>query len=416
MLDELMKTIHVDKDGIPRISSNSIETLDKIKDAIINYFVGDLVREAESWLMHVKEEVSRLARNLDLRGFTYPREFNSFISDPKAHLRKKLFNYVYDLIRKRIDIDEFIRKASTAIRTSLRTNMRTAYQIWCITCLMNILHEDLGYDLEFPEHRFLNFDRSGKQRLGIIPPNVVLVNYKKGYLSFFHEAPRPLGWEDTSDLQRIWGLYTALRPDLLVYGGKILNIVDLSLSPPIKRPDIIIEFKELPDWFLRTRDLKGYFKKPLTAEEWRSKWLEGLFDGLADIMGVKRTEVRQRVESGASLRVREYKLIQLYASTYKPKLTILVSKHCMPNDVKRDLEVHGVKVVDCVEFNRDALMSVAKVLDQVATYGDVNRVSITINAKTLRKVMDVCKNIGLTKIDLCLERLASTFANRDDAR
>lgn len=55
----------------------------------------------------------------------------------------------------------------------------------------------------------------------------------------------------------------------MIYSGKVLDAVDPGLSPPIKRPNIVVEFKELEDWYVRVRDLRGYFRRPLTAEEWR---------------------------------------------------------------------------------------------------------------------------------------------------
>lgn len=46
--------------------------------------------------------------------------------------------------------------------------------------------------------------------------------------------------KDSSDLRESWKLYTALRPDIMVYGGKILDIVNIDSNPPIKKPDVII--------------------------------------------------------------------------------------------------------------------------------------------------------------------------------
>lgn len=405
LIDKIRKHVRIDGGGIPRVNLNAVDMVEELKNKLIKHIAGELLDEAIKWIEVVKTEINELVEKLRLRGFTLPKEFSSFIMDPHAHLKKKLFNYTYDLIRGRIEVNEFLRKAAAAIRTSLRTNMRSAYQIWCIAASMNLLVDEYGYDLEFPEHRFLNFDRSGKQKLGIIPPNVVLINYFQGYISVFHEAPRPLGWEDTSDLQKVWSLYTALRPDLLVYGGKVLNIVDLSRSPPIMRPDILVEFKELPDWYQRTRDLRGYFRKPLTAEEWRSKWLEGLFEGLADIMGVKRSEIKQRVESSTTLRVREYKLVQLYASTYRPKKSILVSKSAIPADVKEELSRFGIIVLDDVGFNKRKLHALAEDFHRVAKFGQTDCVSISIPTKTLRKLSEVCRSMSVSSISECIEKI-----------
>jgi hypothetical protein len=69
-----------------------------------------------------------------------------------------------------------------------------------------------------------------------------------------------------------------MRPDILVYSGKIMNILNEENDPPIRRPDVIIEYKELENWHKRIRELKRC-DKPLSAEEWRWMWLQGLWRG-----------------------------------------------------------------------------------------------------------------------------------------
>jgi hypothetical protein len=89
-------------------------------------------------------------------------------------------------------------------------------------------------------------ERSGRQRLASIPPDAI-IETGYGALSFFLEAPRLIAWEDTGDLRRAWKLYKAMRLDILVYGGRIMNILDEGDDPPIRRPDVIIKCKELED-------------------------------------------------------------------------------------------------------------------------------------------------------------------------
>jgi hypothetical protein len=405
----LAKLVSTDT-GIPRFTPEAEKVLEEVKDCIVSSYSRE-VGEAVEWLNRLMEAVGRLSKQLGLAGFTFPREFRSFSEDPQAHLRKKLFNYVYDLARGRMSVEEFWRRATAAVRTSLRTNMRTAYQLWGLATIMGHL-ADMGYILVYPEHRFLSFDRSGKQRLGIIPPNAVLARLSRGYLSIFHEAPRPLGWEDTSDLKRIWSLYTALRPDAMVYGGMVMNMVDLSSSPPIKRPDVIIEFKELSDWYVRVRDLKGYFRKPLTAEEWRSKWLAGLFEGLADIMGVQRRVVEEKAAEGAPLRLREYQLVKLYAKTYRPRHMVLVSRTTLPGDVRRSLEEDGVTVVDGVYFSPEKLRPVAELLDRVAGVRGGEKLVITLPPDVARMLEEARALLGMQSIEDTLRAAVEALLER----
>jgi len=406
LLASIRSLVSVDKDSIPSFTRGGLGVLDEFKDCFIDVVVGGLLGEAEKWIHETQHGVEQLVKALSLTGFTYPREFRSFVENPRHHLRKKIFNYVYDLARGRLGFEEFVRKAGAALRTSIRTNMRTAYQIWGLTQIMRILAEE-GYYLAYPEHGFISFDRSGKQRLGIIPPNAVLGRIDEGFISIFHEAPRPLGWEDTGDLQRVWSLYTALRPDAMIYTGMVLNIVDLSRSPPIKRPTIILEFKELEDWYNRVRDLKGYFRKPLTAEEWRSMWLEGLFQGLADIMGVKRSEVRERVEEARSLRVREYQLVKLYKTVYNPEEMILITRSKTPSDVREELENHGIIVYDDVGFDSTRLRRVAEEIRRHASFNGAREVTLRLPLPLAKKLQRVMKKLGASSLEEMIEKLGS---------
>jgi len=383
------------------------ELSNKFKEVFIDYVIGDELPQAHQWLKIVKSSLNEVIRTLGLTGFTFPKEFRSFIEDPLKHLKKKLFNYVYDLYRGKIDLTEFIYRASAAIRTSLKTNLRTAYQVWGLMTILTHLGND-GFRVIYPEHKFLSIDRWGKQKLGIIPPNVVLHSPRYGYLSFFHEVPRPLTWEDSSDLQRVWSLYTALRPDLMVYGGAVMNIVDLSSSPPIKRPTMIIEFKELEDWYVRVRDLKGYFRKSFTAEEWRSRWITGLYDGLADILGIQRREVEEKVEKEKSLRVREYQLVQLYYNVYKPKVMILISRKEVPSEIKRVLKDNNIEVFDAIEFNKEKLKDVTELIKSYAE-GSKSSIHLELDIETYDNLVKLKELLNLGSEGEVIKYLVNEF-------
>lgn len=367
--------------------------LSEARGRLVECLVGDRVREAFEWIGYLMEVLDLMKKRFCVKGYTLPKEFNSFISSPIDHLKKKLFIYLDDYVRNRIEFDELLKKASSALSTSLKTNMRSCYQLWGFTTILYHLGEE-GYGIAYPEHRFLSFDRSGKQRLGVIPPNVVLLSLEKGFLSFFYEAPRPLSWEDTSDLQRVWSLYTALRPDLMVYSGRVLNIVDLGSTPPIKRPNVIIEFKELEDWYIRVRDLKGYLKKPLTAEEWMHRWWQRLREELEKIAFAKKDTGSGKPKE-PSLRVREYQLILLYKITYEPNEMILVSRAKVPPDVRRILEAEGVEVYDDIGFNLNKMKEIAESLDRYASYGSEERITIDIPRGVAKLVAHLSKLLGV---------------------
>ena len=386
-----------------------LKATDVLRERFVLRVVGEQeLRKAKKWISELEKCASALCDALGLRGILYTRELGSFISDPLAHLKKKIFVYTFDLLANKIGPDEFERRASAALRTSLRTNMRSIYQTWVFLEILRILSSEAsGARLLYPEHGVLAIERSGRQRLGHIPPNCVLALAGRGCLSLFLEVPRPIAWGDSHDLTRAWRLYVALRPDMMVYKGVVMDIVELANDPPVKRPDFIIECKELSDWYMRVRDLKGQFSKPLSAEEWRALWLKGLWDGLATAMGVRKRDVIRMLREERSMRLREPKLVELYRSVYRPERMALVSRAPIPGDVRDELESSGIIVYDGIGFKSERLEGLASEMASLAEGTGVNdflsEVAALLGLKTIDR--DALKKAVLRLVSENSERL-----------
>ncbi|MET1101821.1 MAG: hypothetical protein ABWW69_05020 [Pyrodictiaceae archaeon] len=370
--------------------------IEQLKETMVYYVLGvDDINEARRWINELFSIIEFVKNKLGAKGIVLSKELASFVEDPLRHLKKKLFIYTHDLVRGRLDLASYIRTSMAALRTSYRTNMRSIYQSWVFLALLSLV----GLRIIYPEHGFPSIDRSGKQRSGTIPPNIVVETRRGGLLSFFLEAPRPIGWEDEGDLARSWRLYTALRPDILVYGGFVDNIVDLRGNPPIRRPDVIVECKELEDWYLRYRDIRGPFAKPLTAEEWRAKWIEGLWTGLADALGVEREQLAAAIKERRTMRLREYKIVVLYKRLYNPRRMYLVSRMKIPGDVRSFLESEGITVVDGVGFSAEKLREVALELEEYA-HRDLDAELSLLPAevaKLILEIIEIFRRKGVSK-------------------
>ena len=310
--EDLRKQLKIGERHILKMSKIEQQVFLKQTDVFREKFLYSVVRpeaikEAEEWVENLGSKVEEVKEVLKLKGLTFTRELKSFLDDPREHLKKKIFVYTFDLFAGNITLDEFLSKASAAIRTSLRTNMRTIYQTWVFLSLVEHLAREGR--IVYPEHGYIYLERNARQKVRIIPPNCIVETKSGGRLSFFIEAPRPVAWEDSGDLRKIWKLYVCLRPDFLVYGGSVMNILELDKMPPVKRPNVIIECKELEDWYRRARDLRGWWSKAMSAEEWRALWLRGLIEGLAEVMGVKPRSAPKAKGERKALRVREYKLV-----------------------------------------------------------------------------------------------------------
>ena len=352
------------------------ELEDRVKELIIHEAVGSALGEAYRWVRVFKEELEAVKKCAEVREVLMTRELKSFIASPRDHLKKKIMFYLHDVLRDVISVDTFEEKAFAAVKTSLRTNMRTIYQDWILLSAVEQILSG-GGAIVYPESKVLSLERSGAQRIGWIPPNMVLRLPGKGYISVFIEAPRPIGWGDTKDLRRIWKLYTALRPDMMVYSGIVMNILDPSSDPPVKRPDLIIEVKELADWYERMREVRGPFAQPLTVERWRSMWIEGLWEGLAGILGVKRRKRGEEAEEEKKVkRLRDVEIVKLYKAFYKPRYMVVVTRRRTPSKVRRELEDDGIIVIDKVGFRKERLSGLVRILEEVAGRERELRVSI----------------------------------------
>ena len=393
-----------------------VDLREQFRRSFIKYVVGRELRKARYWVKALKKEVDEVVNALGLEGVMFSKELKDFINDPPSHLRKKLFNYMYDLLRGKICLKDFERVGSAALRTSLKTNLRNLYQCWVFLSTLRSL-SSFNAKIIYPEHGFLSLERSGKQRSGGIPPNCIVRLKGSKFLSFFLEAPRPIGWEDSTDLKRAWQLYVALRPDILVYGGKVFNIALLGKDPPIKRPDMIIECKELVDWYSRTREIRGPFAKPLTAEEWRSKWIEGLWDGLADVLGVKRTEASAGLKEKKALRLKDVQIVALYNSLYSPKCMVVVSRAKVPASIKSYLSDHGIEVLDEVGFRVERLSPLADLLLKIAK-GNESQTFMEISGECvqcLKVILEELESAGISlSMDVVLESSLRYVLNRLD--
>ncbi len=396
------------------------EALDRLRDLIVSLAVDEEeLEEAVRWTGILLGELSRASTLIGAQGWSFPRELRSFLADPRGHLRKKLFNYVFDLARGRIGVDELVRRGEAAVRTSLRTNLRSIYQDWVFAAVLTGLGER-GGRLVYPETGVVLLERSGRQRSGSIPPNAI-IRLPRGEVSFFLEAPRPLGWEDSGDLERTWKLYVALRPDMLVYSGRVLDIVAPDRDPPVLAPDLIVECKELPDWYERSRDLRGPLAKPLRALEWRARWLRGLEEGLADILGVDRGRLRDFTMGRArSVRVREHRLLLLYKETFQPREFVLVSRSRLPGEIRGDLEEHGILVLDGVEIgDRRGLQPLVDLVEGLAAPagpgGGMEEAVRAALARALREGLDPVLEAGRAALEYLASRgdpLASRLLGR----
>jgi len=393
-------------EGIDKTGTNIPEEVEKLKEEFVDYIIGSKIKEAYDWISNLYVVLEELKEKLSIKGWLFSREMKSFVENPKKHLVKKLFLYFHDLVRGRITAEEFFSKGRQAVNSSFGSNMRSIYQIWGFSSILLGLAEK-DFKLSYPEHGYLSFDRTGKQKSGTIPPNAVVSDIFGRSYSFFIEAPRPIAWEDGNDLQKVWKLYSTLRPDMLIYKGFYMDIVDLSGNIPIKRPNYIIEFKELDDWWKRWRYLKGY--KPLSGNEWRARWIKGLYEGLAEVLGATLKDNMPEFAQDKGKRIKEYKIIDLYKSIYNPDKGVVISRTKIDEQVVSELSSENILVIDDTGFSSEKL---SPIVDELlsGSIANINYKDLAFEFAMERReefvewIINKFKKLGINNIDISLTK------------
>jgi len=119
-----------------KLAEEAAEKLDEMKRLFVRKAAGSELAKAHEWCRMLREASESIKGMLGLSEIIFPRELRSFLEDPEAHLRKKLFIYAMDLVRRRVGVRSFEEKAQRAVQTSLQTNLRSIYQSWVFLAML----------------------------------------------------------------------------------------------------------------------------------------------------------------------------------------------------------------------------------------------------------------------------------------
>ena len=134
----------------------------------------------------------------------------------------------------------------------------------------------------------------------------------------------------------------------------------------------------------------------MTAEEWRSRWLRGLWAGLAEVLGLSSPEeAYEAARRRRGVRLTEPQIVALYARIYRPRTLFLVSRAPVPPSIRGELEAQGVRVVDAVGFNEAALRPVAEELLRVASYRGSHGEVLRLPNGVARRLDELARRLGV---------------------
>lgn len=263
---------------------------------------------------------------LDAPYIFHTRNFSSFLEDPLKHMIKVFISKSHTLINGNVDINKFKFIINLTIKKCIDTNLKCLFQNFVALSIPYLLHD---HDIKFlyPKNKWIMLSRKGIQSNDSLPPNYVL-EVDNNRFSFFIEAPRPIDWSRRVRKGSKIPLNAAPRPDIMVYRGFVKNILVSSSPTIIKRPNLVIECKEVDGWWKKTRFSKGIMN--LTNGE------------LEDVDAVD--------------------VIDVYLSLYKPKKIFIVSKVDVPRGVKYKLSLRGVETIDDTDLNPFNLLQLTQYL------------------------------------------------------
>lgn len=263
----------------------------------------------------VEEEVIKL---LGLDEVSMNPSLNRFLHDPIDELKRGLFAPLFDLLRARLDNKSFEQKAIQIIGTAFIHLYRTGYEKWIVISLVKLLEADKLFQVtplkfssseeqtrmgdgltESPvpplkESKHLKF-KDAEDVILTVPDLIVHSTKLNGYISFRSQYGRALAKAVDASQKRKWyslDSIAPMSPDLtLVYVGD--NPEELSLVADVNRicrPDIIIETRELKNWYQKEGLEKvkpyHYSLKPtlgtfiVSREPVAEKDMEGLEEGI----------------------------------------------------------------------------------------------------------------------------------------
>jgi hypothetical protein len=207
-----------------------------------------------------------------------------FLADPVDGLMRTLFNPLFDLLKGKVSIEIFTSKAPEQLSADFKRYYREGYQRWATIALAGVLAPDglwqvhgqdinndanlndgTGSSMGTLESRVPDAVESHRLTFvqapvnAFLTPNIIIRSSKlESFVSLrpdFHEPYWNASslsdrqeWYKNEDLIQEFGQHW-LWPDMVLYAADDpQDLVLVADKTCIARPDVIVEFREEPDW------------------------------------------------------------------------------------------------------------------------------------------------------------------------
>ena len=244
------------------------ELFDNVRKTFMTERLSGMLGEAKLLsenYVKLEDEVVNLLKTKKVSMSVFLREF---IQNPEKTLMKELFDPLFDLLKKRLDVEAFEEEASKRIEVSFKKFYSSEYTFWVELSLLILLKPDKIFSVPIPEpkitkrvYRFVEQVSSPEETNQIqlehdlyptfIVPDFIFHSAKIGRYVAIRSEYTSAAWIASNPSQRReWiPLTKNLKPDLLVYVDE--NLDDIALiadAEKVCRPDLIVECIAKKEW------------------------------------------------------------------------------------------------------------------------------------------------------------------------
>jgi len=262
--------------SIPRkVKSEFYHLFDKMRTTFVEENFPNELREAECLSKKYTEVKTELIKMLELDCIYTLADLDRFLQDPRDQLARELFDLTFNLLRRKVSIEAFTRRALQCINESLPNLLRSGYQKWVELSLVRLLNPKRVFRIPLrqpapteimkylPTHkepvpspeetRCLSLDRTMVPIL-IVPDFIVYSAEIHRYVAFKSKLGPALWFAAGYADKREWILLSSIeervypKPDIVIYVDE--SPEDISLiadAERICRPDLVIMFMERDD-------------------------------------------------------------------------------------------------------------------------------------------------------------------------
>ncbi len=249
-----------------------------VRTAFIEERIPNLLNEATALSQNYLKAEKEATEQLGLDDISMMASLRRFLHNSMDELKRGLFDPLFDLLKAKVDIESFEQKTTRSIEASFGPLYRLGYEKWVAISLVKLLEADKLFQVTPRE-----FTRDGEKVImrTTSPEEEAPIPVESKRLSFKHENEATLTVPDfivhsakvnryialrsqmgkayatASNASKKRGWYTpdsivVLEPGLTLVYVEDDNPEEISLvadAQRICRPDLIIECRELKDWY-----------------------------------------------------------------------------------------------------------------------------------------------------------------------